>query len=409
MNYFSYSIVVILLVASVCSYAQTTDSKISSLEGKLEQLKKQETDIQGQLEGLRLNRIQERLKEPGYPVSPAACELVEHSAMSLCYDEEHEQPRWVMHMVTPDVIYGNLNRTNDFREDPKVTSGSAEKADYWFSGYDRGHLAPSADFRWSSKAISESYYYSNMSPQKPDLNREQWAELEWLTRSYVIATQEPIYLITGGILKEGLPTIGENKVSIPEWYYKIALDIDGDEKRAIAFLMPNGICDYPVNYYATSIDSIEALTGIDFFPNLDKALQDELEAQKDAAAWTMENEDVVKDVAPLKPPLPKGYFNTIQARLYMGETACVCGTVVATKLSAKSGATFLNLDKKFPNQVFSATIWETHRTNFSYLPEEFLLGKKVCITGKISEYKGLPTMSISHEKRIEIIDDDAEF
>ena len=121
--------------------------------------------------------------------------------MILGYNENHEQAQWVSHIVLPDVEKGNVSRTNNFRKDELVTSGTASKADYWYSGYDRGHLAPSADFRWSKTALSESYFYSNMAPQLPELNREKWAELENAIREYVIENKIQVYVVTGGSVK----------------------------------------------------------------------------------------------------------------------------------------------------------------------------------------------------------------
>jgi len=384
-------------------YSQT----IEELEHELDSLHVWETRVKKQIEEIRLTKVITDLKILGLP-SGAEVEIVEHKSMILGYDEKHEQARWVSHIIIPDVENGNVSRTNDFRIDPLVTTGTAVKADYWYSGYDRGHLAPSADFRWSQVALSESYFYSNMVPQLPELNRERWAQLENLLREYVIANKEQLYVVTGGVLNDSLPIMNneghKNKVSIPKLFYKVVLDNSGEEKRGIAFLMPNGNCSNPILMYAVSIDSVEALTGLDFFTSLSEDEQVKHESITDVDSWrtkAMEGE-----VLPIDPTtLPKGKINTVQAQYYTGSKACVCGTVVATKYSEKSGATFLNLDKKFPNQIFSVTIWKDSRANFSYLPENELKGKKVCITGKIEDKKGTPTMNISNEKSIVIVED----
>ncbi len=390
---------VLFAMCNISVFAQNTAQQINKAEQELETLLKQEQNLKNKLEKLRLTKVQEDLATAGLPKCNSGCEVIKHQALALCYDEEHEQARWVAHIIIPAVTLGNLNRTNDFREDDKISSGSATLNDYWFSGYDRGHIAPSADFRWTAAGISESYLYSNMSPQLAELNRERWAELEGFIRDYVITRGKQVHVVAGGILEKGLGTIGESKVSIPKWYYKVALD--ESEQRTIGFLLPNKDCTYPLQSYAVPVDSIEALTGIDFFPNM----PDSWEKSYSYKAWTSEDDTVIPDVTPMKPPLPKGLFNTVQARLYEGETITVCGTVVATKLSKKSGATFLNLDKKFPNQIFSASIWKDNRSNFSYAPEAFLLGKKVCITGKISMYQGKPTMNLKDEGKVVIVDD----
>ena len=118
-------------------------------------------------------------------------DLIEHSALFLVYDEQHEQSKWVAHKISQNISEGSVGRTNDFREDTLIKTGSASEKDYFTKslneqgkysyngyGFDRGHLAPSADFRWSKTALSESYFYSNMSPQLPEFNRKGWAKLE---------------------------------------------------------------------------------------------------------------------------------------------------------------------------------------------------------------------------------------
>ncbi len=400
---FSFS----LLIIAISTIAQ--DDLKQQLEAKIQELdslQQRTKELRSSIEDIKLKSIQVDLNSVGYPSCKEKVEVIHHTAYSLGYDEKHEQARWVMHAILPDIATGNVSRTNDFRVDPLVSTGTAVKADYWYSGYDRGHLAPSADFRWSQKALSESYFYSNMAPQKPELNREKWAELENLIRDYVLKHNEKLYVVTGGILTEGLPTMQnegrKNEVSIPEVFYKVIMDTEGKDKRAIGFLVPNGTCNYPIMSYAVSVDSVESITGIDFFNGISGA--EELEKNIDIKAW--QSGATEGEAVPFNPTeLPKGRINTVQAQYNIGSKSCVCGTVVSTKYSEKSGATFLNLDKKFPNQIFSVTIWKNARTNFSYLPEKELKGKKVCISGKIEDKNGTPTMNISNEKAILILED----
>jgi endonuclease G len=395
-----------LLLGVVFTFAATTFSAqtLEELENELADLKAQETNVLKKIESFKLTDISAELEKVGYPEGSNEVEIVKHKALALGYSEKHEQAAWVSHIILPDVESGNVSRTNDFRVDSLVSTGTAVKADYWYSGYDRGHLAPSADFRWSQTALSESYFYSNMAPQVPELNREKWAELENLVRDYVVKHHEKVYVVTGGVLTDGLPTMKnegrENEVSIPELFYKVVLDYSGDEKRGIAFLMPNGKCHEPILLYAVSIDSVEQLTGLNFFSNLDI---DDLEASLDVDPWR--TEEMEGEVLPMNPTkLPKGKINTTAAKFNVGEKTCVCGTVVSTKYSEKSSATFLNLDKKFPNQIFSVTIWGNARKNFSYLPEEELKDQKICVTGTIELSKGTPSINVTNEKAIEILE-----
>lgn len=392
-------ILMTFLSFSLPHYSQT----LEELESLLTDLQEQESGVRSQIEELRLVQIQIDLNEVGYPEG-GEVEIVEHSAIVLGYAEDHEQAAWVSHIVLPEIEHGDVSRTNDFRKDSLVSTGTAVRADYWYSGYDRGHLAPSADFRWSEKALSESYFYSNMAPQLPELNREKWAQLENLIRDYVIKHHEQVYVVTGGVLVDYLPIIKnegrKNEVSVPQLFYKVVLDYSGDEKRGVAFLMPNDECPEPLMLYAVSIDSVEQITGLNFFPALEI---DDIEDNLDVDPWR--NKEMEGEVLPLDPTkLPKGKINTTAAKYNVGEKTCVCGTVVSTKYSSKSDATFLNLDKKFPNQVFSITIWGDARKNFSYLPEEYLKDKKICVTGVISDNKGTPTVNVENEKKIEVLE-----
>jgi endonuclease G, mitochondrial len=383
------------------------DKRILQLESYQLKLQKSMDSTKQVMELVKLDYVSNKLNEIGYPTGKYEWQLVKHHAMHLAYDEKHEQPRWVMHMVLPDIIKGNVSRTNDFREDTLVTTRTAAKEDYWYSGFDRGHMAPSADFRWSPIALSESYLYSNISPQKPEFNREKWAELENVVRDYVIANKRELYVITGSILHDSLPIMKNegrlNDVSIPQYIYKIVLDLSPKEEYAIGFIIPNGNCTYPVMSYAVSIDQLENLAGLDFFSSLPDELENKLEANTNVEP--MKTRGAEGEAEPFLPTsLPKGKINTVQAKYNVGTVSCVCGTVVSTKYSEKSGSTFLNLDKKFPNTIFSVSIWEKDRTNFSYKPEEELYMRKVCVTGKVELRSGVPTMSIKNEKAIEILD-----
>ena len=392
--------------------SQNIDEKIQEFEGRLTEIETESETILDELESLRLAWTRKKLDEIGYPISKNETEIVNHTAMTLGYSEANEQAAWVMHMVIPEVEFANVSRTNDFRIDSLVTTGSAVESDYFLKsvaadgemeydgfGYDRGHLAPSADFRWSQKALSESYFYSNMSPQKPEFNRERWAELESWIRTYVIDFKESVYVVTGPILEEGLMQQGANKVSIPEQFYKIVLDLEGDKKKAIAFLMPNEHCAYPVSGYVTSVDEIEKLTGLDFFSSLEDSEENQLEAMESLVGWLHETNDEFGDVAPLKAPLPKGYFNTLQAKYKVGEKTNICGTVVATKKSRKE-AIYLNFDQKYPRNVFYASIWKNNQNNFSYDPEKEFLGKIICVSGKVELYDDQARISVNREEQV---------
>lgn len=407
----------IFCLLPILIFAQHTEGLIKNAEQELQNVKAQEEKIISKIEELKFKKIHEDLEKIGLPKLLPGEEVIYHSAYALTYAEPYEQAKWVAHIILPDVMQGNEGRSNDFRADTSIKTGSAVDADYFKKdmqpngtikyesfGYDRGHLAPSADFRYSKKALSESYYYSNMSPQVAQLNRGRWAEMEDMIRQYVVKNKTQLYVVTGGILKPELKKIeqGRNKVSIPEQYFKVVLDME--HQQAIGFIMPNQDCKQTVMHYACTIDSVESVTGIDFFPNLLQSQQDMLERNYNIEKWL--SQTLEGNVTPLRADsLPRNTFNTEQAQLFMGkdQVVKVCGTVVSTKLSSK-GNIFLNLDKKFPNQSFTVTIFKNDVVNFSYMPNSFLSGKSICVTGKVTNFNGVPNMNIENEKAIEILE-----
>jgi len=175
-----------LVYSSVATLSAQGEAEIEVLHEAVLK-KEQEADaLRSQIEDIKLKGMREALESSGLPSES----YVMHSAMAIDFDPQTHQAKWVAHIISPDITEGTVSRTNDFRDDP-LLEGEAVEKDYFLKfleddstyrydgfGYDRGHLAPSADFRWSRKALSESYYYSNMSPQDPDFNREDWAELE---------------------------------------------------------------------------------------------------------------------------------------------------------------------------------------------------------------------------------------
>ena len=104
--------------------------------------------------------------------------VIKHEGYIFCYSERYEQSRWVAYQLTRQEVSGKAVRSGSFIEDPLVFTGTANKSDYIGSGYDRGHLAPAGDMRWSKKVMRESFLFSNMSPQHPSFNRGIWKKLE---------------------------------------------------------------------------------------------------------------------------------------------------------------------------------------------------------------------------------------
>ncbi len=207
---------------------------------------------------------------------------IEHTYYSLSYSEKDEQAEWVYYELTREEALGGASRTDNFRPDDAISTRSATQADYAKSGYDRGHLAPAADMGFNDVAMSESFYFSNMSPQNPSFNRGIWKKLEALTRNWALE-YGAIHIATGPILNEEFETIGANKVSIPKYYYKVIYD--EINQKAIGFILPNANSNAHLTSFAVPIDQVEELTGIDFFYQLNDELENQLETSFDTNLW----------------------------------------------------------------------------------------------------------------------------
>jgi len=211
-------------------------------------------------------------------------EIVRHTWYTLSYSEKDEQAEWVFYVLRPSMITGAAERDDKFRSDPRVPSGSATLTDYRGSGYDRGHLCPAADMSFSPDAMSETFYLSNMSPQDPGFNRGLWKRLEEQVRSWA-RSSDSLYIVTGGLLTRPMGSIGPGRVTIPALYYKIILDPQPRNPRILAFLMPNAKSSEPLAIFAVTADSVESLTGIDFFPGLPDSVESRLESECRPELW----------------------------------------------------------------------------------------------------------------------------
>lgn len=209
--------------------------------------------------------------------------LLHRVGYTLEYAEAHEQARWVAYWTCRAHMEGTWPRCDHFRFDPDVISGSAMREDYKGSGYDRGHLCPAGDMKWDSLAMCQTFLLSNMSPQLHAFNDGVWKRCEEQVRAWA-REYDSLYVVTGPLLRPGLPAIGESQVSVPEAYYKIVYDPHRQE--AIALLVPHAASKKSVKSFVVSIDSVETVTGIDFFPALPDSLEASLEAQIRPYRWT---------------------------------------------------------------------------------------------------------------------------
>jgi endonuclease G len=221
------------------------------------------------------------------PVSNAGT-VVKHKYYTLSYYEKYEQAEWVAYELRKDqIVYIHLDRPY-FEQDPLVKTGSADWVNYRDSGYTKGHLLPAADRKFSVSAYNETFLTSNISPQVYEFNAGIWLVLEEQVREWAKRYNQ-LYIVTAGVLKPGLKTIGYEKVAVPEYFYKVILDYTEPEIKAIAFLIPHKESNKPLTDFIISIDELEQLTNINFFPELPDDIENRLESSTDHSKWKFDD------------------------------------------------------------------------------------------------------------------------
>lgn len=204
------------------------------------------------------------------------------TALWISHNPRHKQADWVFYPLGREQLEPCVKRSGAFRADPSLPDDeAASPEDYSKSGFDKGHLSPAADNRWTKNAMLESFHLSNVSPQPPRFNQGIWARLENLVRAWGMEG-DGLMVTTGPVLKAGLPAIGRGKVSTPEAFYKVLYN--PSKEKAIAFLLPTN-AQGELSQFSLSVRELENQVGIDFHKNLSSAQQREIEDHLDLDQW----------------------------------------------------------------------------------------------------------------------------
>ena len=222
----------------------------------------------------------------GYPMAYTGDTILSYTGFDLAFNEQFKQAAWVAYVLTREEIEsGTIERSDNFRADRSIVSGSATPADYRGSGFDRGHLAPAGDMKWDELAMSQSFLMSNMSPQTPAFNRGIWRKLETKVRNWAIE-KDSLYVITGPLFSSTDSLIGKNGVGVPGHYFKVLVDLSPPNHDMIAFLLPNSSSSEELLSFAIPVDSLEKISAYDFFADApDQEVIDWLEQRIEPGNW----------------------------------------------------------------------------------------------------------------------------
>lgn len=221
------------------------------------------------------------------PALKPGSEVVTHAGYTSSFNSNTLIPDWVAYELTVNETNGTVSRPSNspFQPDPNLRGRQPDRSDYSRSGWDKGHLAPCADMKWSEQAMLESFYFSNVCPQNHDFNEKDWQKLENKARN-IARKKGSLYIICGPVITTNeFGKIGQKGVVIPDYFFKAFLYKDNNGFHSIAYLMPNKYTGKPVNEFALSVNDLERIINIDLFVHLDDNIEEVVENQLELADW----------------------------------------------------------------------------------------------------------------------------
>jgi len=202
--------------------------------------------------------------------------IISKKAYTASYNQDTKCPNWVAWHLTANRLVGVNKRSDNYYEDDELPEPRATLYDYRGSGWSRGHMCPAGDNKWNEIAMRESFSLVNVCPQNANLNSGLWNRIEIDCRRWAKRFGD-IYIVCGPLyMNQEHETIGENNVVVPEAFFKVILCLNGNPK-ALGFIVRNTDGNRKKDLYYNSIDDVERITGIDFFPFLPDAIEEDVE------------------------------------------------------------------------------------------------------------------------------------
>jgi endonuclease G len=230
--------------------------------------------------------LKEKPELPGLPKmnKKGQAILLKRKGYTVLYNISCLNPIWVSWHLTAEHADGECVRDNNYYEDEEVPLTRASNDDYKGSGWTRGHMCPAGDNKWDEVAMRESNLLTNICPQHASLNSGLWNKIEQDCRRWAKKYGD-VYIVCGPVLlNKEHETIGENKVVVPEAFFKVILCLNPMPK-AIGYIIRNNEGNKKKDQYVNTVDEVERITGIDFFPALPDDIEEVVEAKADIKDW----------------------------------------------------------------------------------------------------------------------------
>ena len=235
---------------------------------------------------LQANEAIDKIEVPA-PSSASSAHLICREGYTLQYNKVRLLPDWVAYELTAGETEGKEERARHFKQDPEIDGLQAHVDDYRNSGWDKGHMAPAADMKWSESAMEECFYLSNICPQDHKLNTGTWKKLEEQCREYARYFGN-LYVVCGPVVNNNkYGSIGDNGVIVPDGFFKVLLTTYYGKYTGIGFLFDNKKGSKRLADHAVTIDEVERVTGIDCFPALPDETENAVESRIDKELWKL--------------------------------------------------------------------------------------------------------------------------
>lgn len=227
----------------------------------------------------------------GYPVAvpgkdaPKDIIVLHKEGFTVGYSPSLKHPVWAAYRIDPTEDKSSPKRPGRFSSDPKVRSPDHDA--YTGSGYDRGHMVPNYAIasRLGKRAQEQTFLTSNISPQSPELNQHAWRDVEHRLSDPLSDAYGPIWVIVGAHSESNGKRL-KSGIDVPFGFYQIAVTVDNGQLRGFALYMPQQTArNAPSRGAFISVRVLEEMTGLNFFPALDPALQETFEAQESSRFW----------------------------------------------------------------------------------------------------------------------------
>ena len=220
------------------------------------------------------------------PLNGVSEQILSRKGYIVSYNKDTKVPNWVAWRLSAEHIRGKAQWTNNaWHEDFDVSMPRATNRDYESTNWDHGHMCPPEDNMWNSDALYETFLYTNCCPQNAILNDGTWNQIEIACRQWAEKYGE-LDIVCGPIFfRQQHETIGDNKVVVPEAFFKVIVCMSGDTPKGIAFILRNSNANKVKDLHVNYIKEVERITGITFFPHLPKELAESIKNKVSLDDW----------------------------------------------------------------------------------------------------------------------------